>query len=80
MKKTEVELPDAIYRQVEQMAGMLHLTVAELLCKAAEQMVHRQAIPAPRPGGDWRFPEGRRLGAFCTPVEEWRLLANEIPD
>ncbi len=34
MKKTEVELPDAIYQQVEEMAGMLHLTVAELLCKA----------------------------------------------
>jgi hypothetical protein len=29
------------------------------------------------PNGDWRFPEGRQLGPFRAPVEDWRLLANE---
>ena len=79
MKRAEVQLPDTIYQQVEGLAVQLHLTVPELLCKAAEQMVHRQAKPQPKANGDWRFPEGRHLGDFRAPVGDWRLLANEAP-
>ena len=77
MKRAEVRLPETICQQVEGLAAQLHLTVPEFLCQAAEQMLHRQAKPRPKPNGDWRFPEGRRLGAFRAPVEDWRLLANE---
>jgi len=80
MKRAEVQLPDAIYQQVEGLAVQLHLTMPELLCKAVEQMVRRHAKPQPQPNGDWRFPEGRHLGAFRAPVEDWRLLANEAFD
>ena len=80
MKKAEVQLPDAIYQQVEGIAQQLHLTVPELLCQAAEQMVRRQARPQPKPQRDWQFPDGRRLGAFVAPVENWRLLASEAAD
>jgi hypothetical protein len=77
MKRAEVQLPDTIYQQVEGLAAQLHLTVPELLCKAAEQMVH-QVKPRPQPNGEWRFPEGHHLGTFRAPVEDWRLLANEV--
>jgi len=77
MKRAEVQLPDSIYQQVEGLAARLHLSVPELLRQAAEQMVHRQPKPPPKPNGDWRFPQGRHLGAFRVPVEDWRLLANE---
>ncbi|RJR31366.1 MAG: hypothetical protein C4576_31905 [Desulfobacteraceae bacterium] len=77
MKRTEVQLPDEFYRQVEGLAGRLHLTVSELLCKATEQMVNSLAKRPVKPNGDWSFPEGRHLGAFRAPIEDWRLLANE---
>jgi hypothetical protein len=77
MKRAEVQLPDALYQQVEGLAVRLHVSVPELLSKAAEQMVLRQAKIQPRPNGDWQFPEGRHLGTFRVPVEDWRLLANE---
>ena len=80
MKNTEVQLPDAIYEQVEDLAGRLRLTVQEVLRQAAEQMLLRQAPPQPRANGDWQFPEGRHLGTFRAPVEDWRLLANEAAD
>ena len=80
MKSAEVQLPDPIYKRVEGLAAQLHLTVPELLCKAAEQLVNLQARPRSQPIGDWRFPEGRHLGAFREPVEDWRLLANEASD
>ena len=80
MKKAEVLLPDAIYQQVEGLAVELHLTVPQLLCKAAEQMVLRLPPPPPKANGHWQFPEGRHLGSFQAPVENWRLLANEATD
>ena len=78
MKRTELQLPDAIYQQIERLAAQLDLTVPEFLRQAAEQIVLRQAKP--KPNDDWRFPEGRRLGAFRAPVGDWRLLANEAAD
>ena len=80
MKRAELQLPDATYQQVERLAAQLHLSVPELLCQAAEQIVRRHVKAKPKPKGDWRFPEGRRLGAFRAPVADWRLLANEPAD
>jgi hypothetical protein len=80
VKRAEVELPDALYQQVEGLAARLRMSVPELLSTAIEQMVLRQAKPPPKPRGGWRFPEGYHLGAFCAPVADWRLLANEAPD
>ncbi len=77
MKRAEVQLPDPLYQQVEGLATELRLSVPDLLCQAAEQMVRRQAGSKAKPNGDWRFPEGRRLGPFRAAVEDWRLLANE---
>ncbi len=70
-------MPDALYQQVEGLAGQLHMTVPELLRKAAEQILTAQPKPQQKPLRIWRFPEGQRLGAFQAPVEDWRLLANE---
>jgi hypothetical protein len=80
MKRADLQLPDAIYQQVERLAARLDLTVPEFLRQATEQIVLRQVKPQPKPNSDWRFPEGRRLGAFRAPVRDWRLLANESAD
>lgn len=77
MKRAEVQLPDPLYQQVEGLAHQLHLSVPELLARAAEQLVQRQPQPQPPPNGGWHFPEGRHLGPFRAPAEDWRLLANE---
>jgi len=80
MKRAEVELPDTVYQEVEGLAAQLHLSVPEFLRQAAEQTLRRQAQPRAKGNGDWQFPEGRHLGAFRVPVEDWRLLANEAAD
>ena len=77
MKKAEVQLPDPLYQQVEGIAQQLHVTVPDVLRQAAEQMVQRQPKAQPKTNGGWHFPEGRHLGPFRAPVEDWRLLANE---
>jgi hypothetical protein len=65
---------------VEGLAVRLHLSVPELLSQAAEQMVNRQTKNQSKPSGGWQFPEGRHLGSFLTPADDWRLLANEATD
>jgi hypothetical protein len=77
MKRAEVQLPDPLYEQVQGLAKKLHVSVPELLCNAAEQMVQRQIKPQAKKDADWHYPDGRNLGAFRAPVEDWRLLANE---
>jgi hypothetical protein len=80
MKIAEVKLPDAVYQRMEETAARLHLSVPELLRNLAEQAVQNSPKRQPAVPGDWRFPEGRHLGAFRAPAEDWRLLANEIAD
>jgi hypothetical protein len=78
VKKAEVQMPDALYQQVEGLAGQWHTTIPELLRQAVEQMVIQQAKRQPSPSSNqWSFPEARHLGQFSAPVEDWRLLANE---
>ena len=80
MRVAEVELPDAVYQQVEETASRLHLSVPGLLRALAEQAVQRKVKSPTGTQSNWRFPEGRHLGAFRTPVEDWRFLANETAD
>ena len=78
MKKAEIQMPDALYQQVEGLAGQWHTTIPELMRQAVEQLVIQQMKRQPsQPSSEWRFPEARHLGEFSAPVEDWRLLANE---
>ena len=61
----------------EEVKAKLEQSRAEI---ASGQYRTRQPKPPSKPNGDWRFPQGRHLGAFRVPVEDWRLLANEIAD
>jgi len=58
MKRAEVQLPDALYHQIEGLAARLRMSVPELLSVAAEQMVLHHDKRQPKPGDGWRFPEG----------------------
>jgi hypothetical protein len=77
MKRAEVQLPDPLYQKVEGIAQHLHLSVPEVLCRAAEELVKNQPLPGGATSADWRFPEALSLGQLSGPVEDWRQLANE---
>jgi hypothetical protein len=80
VKIAEVKLTDAVYQQMEETAARLHLSVPDLLRSLAEQAIQHDLKSGAGGAGNWRFPEGRHLGAFRAPVEDWRLLANESAD
>jgi hypothetical protein len=80
VKTAEVQLPDAVYQQMEQTAARLHLSVPELLRNLAEQAVQHGVKKQIVVAYNWQFPEGRHLGEFKARAEDWRLLANESAD
>ena len=69
-------IADALYQQIERLAGQLDTTVPELLRHAVEQLLIQQNNSPLCGGGEWQFPEARALGSFLAPVEDWRSLAN----
>lgn len=77
MIKTQVMLPDAVYRNVRRIAAEREIPVAELIRRGLDYMMR---IYPPGKTDGWSFPGPVKLGAAKVPVTEWRILANERPD
>ncbi|MFI5777454.1 antitoxin [Nocardia sp. NPDC051570] len=76
MIRTQVQLPDELYRDAKRIAEEHEMTLAEVVRRGLEHMV--RIYPARDAGTDvWQPPKPRRLGAFRAPEEAWRELAHE---
>jgi hypothetical protein len=73
MKRTQVQRPDPLYRQVKRLAEAQDWSITEVLRRGAEYMVRVHPLP-PSASAGWRPPEPLHLGAFRAPVETWRDL------
>ena len=70
MKRTQVQLPEPLYREVKRVAEMQDWSITEVLRRGAEYIV--SCFPSDkRIGQSWVLPK-RDLGEFCAPVERWR--------
>jgi hypothetical protein len=63
MVRTQIQLPDPLYKQVKEIAKLEDWSVAEVIRRGAERMV--KSYPAlKRSGEPWQFPpplKGRKL-------------------
>ncbi|MHB1310230.1 MAG: antitoxin [Limisphaerales bacterium] len=76
MIKTQVQIPEGLYREAKRVAEEYEMSFAEVVRRSLER-----TLPAYPPKlADWQPPEPLSLG-MRGPIEddEWRLLANE-PD
>jgi hypothetical protein len=76
MIRTQIMLPDEVYRTAKRVASEREMPMAELVRRGIEYMIR---IYPPKQTGEWAFPEGVQLGQPRVPVEDWRMLANERP-
>lgn len=76
MVRTQIQLPDQIYRQAKRIAAEREMTLAEVVRRGVEYMI-RIHPPARVERGEWRLPEPLRLGEFLSPSSTWREAANE---
>jgi hypothetical protein len=76
MIRTQVQLPDELYRDAKRVAREHDMTLAEVVRRGLEYMV--RIYPRRNTASDiWHPPTPRRLGPFRVSEDEWRELANE---
>jgi hypothetical protein len=79
MIKTQVQLPDALYRDAKRVAREREMSLAEVVRRGVEYIT-RLYPPLHGAKTAWRPPPPRHLGAFRARVEDWRLIATEPPN
>lgn len=77
MVRTQVQLPDELYRAAKRLAAQQEITLAEVVRRGLEHMLRIYPLRPERTV--WQLPAPRRLGRFLTPVEEWREQGNAAP-
>ncbi|ORV08614.1 antitoxin [Mycobacterium celatum] len=76
MIRTQIQLPDELYRDAKRVAQEHEMTLAEVVRRGLEHMV--RIYPKRDVAGDaWQPPAPRRLGPFRVSDDAWRELANE---
>jgi hypothetical protein len=77
MIRTQIQLPDVLYREVKRVAAEHELSLAELVRRGLENVL--RLFPArPAPPGSWELPAPRPLGGdafFEKP--DWRYELNQ---
>lgn len=75
MIRTQIQLPDELYREAKRIAAEQEISLAEVLRRGLE---HMQRIYPPRtPSDGWCLPEPAHLGSFKVTCDRWRELAND---
>ena len=72
MTRTQIQLPDLLYRRAKALADAREVSLAELVRNGLEYMLRVSALPAAS-GQEWELPEPVHLGAadpFANP--DWR--------
>jgi hypothetical protein len=76
MVRTQIQLPDELYRDLKRLAEAHEWSLAETIRRGAELLL-RSYPRDPEPSQTWSLPEALSLGDFVAPVSEWRGLAHE---
>lgn len=76
MVKTQVQLPEELYREAKRVAREREISLAEVMRRGLEYIV-RVYPPIQPQQRDWAPPPPRSLGSFQAPQQEWRSLAND---
>lgn len=68
MVKTQIQIPDALYRDLKRLAAAREWSLAETLRRAAEQLLARHPVVPPG-SAEWQPPVSDAVG--------WRGLSHE---
>jgi hypothetical protein len=77
MVRTQIQLPDALYARAKRIAKQHEISLAELVRRGLEHMVHLFPVD-PLEHAGWKLPAPLGLGELRAPVEDWRELANAV--
>jgi hypothetical protein len=76
MVKTQVQIPDDLYREAKRVAEEKEWSFAETVRRGLEYIT-RVNPPGRASVEAWELPPGKACGPFLAPPEEWTDLAHE---
>ncbi len=77
MIKTQVQLPDDLYKEAKRVAREREMSLAEVMRRGLEYIT--RAYPPLRSSQAWSPPAPKHLGGFLASPDDWRELANMPP-
>jgi len=76
MVKTQVQIPDRLYREAKRVAAENEMSFAEVVRRGIEVIV--QHFPSGRqPASEWQPPTPQSLGEARAPEADWTALSRE---
>ena len=78
MVRTQIQLPDEMYRRLKAYADERETTFVEAVRRSIDYMLSVHPNPAPA-RTKWKIPKVRSMGRVLLPESEWRAAANERP-
>ncbi len=75
MVKTQVQIPDELFRRAKQVAAEKEWSFAEVVRRGLEYMTQVNP-PSRKTGSGWRLPPPKPLGAFLAPEDQWTSLSH----
>jgi len=77
MIKTQVQIPDELYRRAKLVAAQKEWSFAEVVRRGLEYIT--QVNPSERPpAAQWKLPPARRCGPFLAPIDQWTELSHDV--
>ena len=76
MIKTQVQIPDELFRRAKQVAAEKEWSFAELVRRGLEYMTVVNP-PGRQSDTPWQFPGPTHLGKFLAPEDRWTQLSHE---
>lgn len=81
MVKTQIQIPEDLYRDLKKLAKRKEWSLAETLRRGGESLLQQYATSGPAsPSGDWSPPTSRRVGWKGLSAEQLKEAAMEDED
>ena len=76
MVKTQVQIPDALFREAKRIAAENEMSFAEVVRRGLEEIIYHHP-PGRERATEWAMPAVHDLGETLAPEEEWTALCHE---
>ena len=76
MKRTQIQIPDALYEKLKKLAKKEETSLAEIIRRAGEYLLYLYP-EFDKSAGEWSLPVPEDLGPFLKDDDEWREIAND---